>query len=63
MITGNWNLDVKTETGWKTKEGFSHRNQARNARKNFLAEKNKVDVSELKSTQLGDTTVLVRKGW
>lgn len=30
---------------------------------NLLAEKNKLEVSDLKSEQLGDTTVLVRKGW
>lgn len=63
MITGSWNLDIKTENGFKTVEGFAHRNQARNARKSYLAEKNKVDVSDLKAEHLGNTNVLVRKGW
>lgn len=63
MIAGNWNLDIKTKDGWKTKEGFVRRTQAKRARINHLANENKVEAHELTASQLGDTTILVRKGW
>lgn len=63
MLAGNWNLDVKTEGGWKTKEAFAHRSPAKGARERLLAEKHAVPVEELTASQKGDSSVLVRKGW